>query len=273
MNLIEKYPDFESSIIDVLHDPDLHSRKGIQAFADHIHRKEESLGEDPFPLYHSFSDGIYAREVHLPKDHIVIGKLHKHESMVYMLKGHAIVADENGCKEIKAPCHFVSKPGVKRVGYIIEDIVWIDIHNTKSSNIKDAEKEIFANSYEELDYFNMVKELGLNESQIRIESENEADMIFDSIDGVETKESAIEGTGCFASRRFKEGESVGDARLDEKRTLLGRYTNHSGTPNLDIKINADSVEFLAKKDIKEGEELTIDYKLVRQIIEGELCQE
>jgi len=43
--------------------------------------------------------------------------------------------------------------------------------------------------------------------------------------------SPIHGTGVFASFPINAFEVIGPARLNGKRTPLGRYTNHSSNPN------------------------------------------
>jgi len=99
---------------------------------------------------------------------------------------------------------------------------------------------------------------------------------------IEIKKSGIEGMGVFALRDFKKGEVVysfekgriADAidtqniSKEESRYLdkIGdnefeiieppaRYVNHSCDPNIDEKERAA----YALRDIKQGEEITIDY--------------
>jgi ABC-type hemin transport system ATPase subunit len=33
-----------------------------------------------YVLKHHFADGIYAREMHIPKGHVIVGKIHRHEN-------------------------------------------------------------------------------------------------------------------------------------------------------------------------------------------------
>lgn len=135
----------------MLHDKAMQTREGIEAFGEYIENLDGSLEENPFPVFHSFKNGVYTREIHIRKGYFLVGKLHKHESTVEMLKGKALIADENGTRIVKAPAQFVSKPGVKRIGFIIEDIIWIDRHKTNATTVEEAEKELFATSYSELE--------------------------------------------------------------------------------------------------------------------------
>jgi len=258
---------------------DIRTRDDIERFESYLNCLPESLGEDPFPLHHKFGAGTYTREVHLPKDHFIVGKIHKHESMVYMLEGRVMVADEDGVRMVEAPCQFVSRAGLKRVGYVLEDVVWIYIHAVESDNIEDAEKEIFAKSYDEYEFCKMVNDLGFTERQVRAISENTMDMIDIDIEGVVVKDSDIEGQGIFTTRDFGEMEFIGTARIGDKRTKIGRYTNHSFNPNARSYILEDKILFVATKNIGSDEEITIDYRDARHSAEsldlkigGETCQ-
>ena len=82
---------------------------------------------------------------------IVIGAIHKHKHMCFLLKGHLSVASSSGVKEYIAPCYIISEPGEKRVLYAHEESHWYNTHknpnNTKS--VEELEKEIVALTYEE----------------------------------------------------------------------------------------------------------------------------
>lgn len=95
---------------------------------------------DLCPLKHTFSDGIYVREMFMPKGVAATGGIHKHEHPYFLLKGEVTVITENeGRKTIKAPCSLISPAGTKRVIYSHEDTVWITVH-LNPDNITDPEK-------------------------------------------------------------------------------------------------------------------------------------
>jgi len=52
----------------------MRTREGIQEFSDYVERLDDSLGEDPFTLFHTFGAGTYTREIHMPKGYVVIGQ-------------------------------------------------------------------------------------------------------------------------------------------------------------------------------------------------------
>lgn len=132
------------------------SRQDILNLQEYIESMPTSFNECPYPLFHSFADGMYTREIHFNKGDLIVGAIHKNEYFVNVLKGRLWVVSEFGAKEIVAPASFTAKAGVKHIGFTLEDTVWSDTHKVSSNNVEDAEKEIFADSYEELDYSNNV---------------------------------------------------------------------------------------------------------------------
>ena len=92
-----------------------------------------------FPLKHTFADGIYVRQMDMKAGSIVIGAIHNHLHVWFLLTGHLAVATESVIEEFIAPCYVVAKPGSKRVIYAIEDSIFVNIHKNPK-NIKDIKK-------------------------------------------------------------------------------------------------------------------------------------
>ena len=108
------------------------------------------------PLKHSFSDGIYVREITIPAGMLIIGKIHKHDHPNFLLKGEVVVVTEGGgIEELKAPCSMISKPGTKRALYAKTELVWTTVHlnPTNTQDLKELEEEIIAPSYEAYEKF------------------------------------------------------------------------------------------------------------------------
>jgi hypothetical protein len=127
-------------------------RKAIQAIEAKIKSMPDALGEDPFPLRHSFADGVYIREITIPKGYFVVGKLHKHTYLNCVMSGDMSVLTESGIKRVKGPCWNVAPEGTKRFGYSHEDTVWVTAH-ANPNNIRDIaalEDMIHAKEYDEL---------------------------------------------------------------------------------------------------------------------------
>jgi len=77
---------------------------------------------------HYFCKGLYAREIIIPINTILTGKMHKEEQINIISKGRIIVWTENGMKEVSSGTVLVSGANVKRIGYTLEDTVWVTMH-------------------------------------------------------------------------------------------------------------------------------------------------
>lgn len=105
------------------------------------------------PLEHSFGDGIYVRKIFMPKGTLIISKIHKFLHPYFVLTGKASVLTEKGIELIEAPYHGMTLPGTKRALFIHEDMIWITVHVTDKTDLKEIEKEIIAKDFDEFDYF------------------------------------------------------------------------------------------------------------------------
>lgn len=124
------------------------------------------FGDDTCPLVHSFADGLYIREIFMPKGMLISSKLHKTNSPYFVLEGVLSVITDEGEVLIKAPYWGITKVGTKRILYIHEDTRWITVHATHKTDLQEIEDEIIAKSYDELpDYVKSVLELKDKESE------------------------------------------------------------------------------------------------------------
>jgi uncharacterized protein len=108
--------------------------------------------------------------------------------------------------------------------------------------------------------------------------------------GLEVRKSAISGKGCFTTQFLRKGRKVGEyqgervSRREAKRRTEGRriircvaidyywsidasrvgnptaFLNHSCRPNVRLRIRYGHLEFYALRDIRPGEEITLDYE-------------
>ena len=107
------------------------------------------------PIEHFFMDGVYVRQMTMYKGTVVVGAIHKHLHMCFLLKGHLSVASRQGVKEYIAPCFIIAEPGEQRVLYALEDSLWFNTHKNPSntSDVEQLEKEIVATSYKEYEQY------------------------------------------------------------------------------------------------------------------------
>lgn len=80
------------------------------------------------PIHH-FSPGIYMREIRIPKGTLLTGKIHKEEHLNILSRGELAVITDQGPKRLLASSVIPSMPGIKRVGFALQDCVWITVHS------------------------------------------------------------------------------------------------------------------------------------------------
>tara|TARA_B100000965_G_C19386586_1_gene667046 strand:- start:34 stop:555 length:522 start_codon:yes stop_codon:yes gene_type:complete len=103
------------------------------------------------PLKHTFADGLYIREIFMPKGQVVTTGIHKQEHPYFVLKGDVSVLTDQGIQRIKAPHQGITKPGTKRLIYTHEDTMWITVHATEKESIEEVLKDILAEDFNDPD--------------------------------------------------------------------------------------------------------------------------
>lgn len=111
-----------------------------------------------FPVKHFRAPGMIGRQMLIPKDSIIVGKIHKHAHLNQISFGHVRVETEFGPMEIKGPHTFTSEPGTKRVVVALADTLWTTFHLNPNEydpeseeDMKLLENEIIAKSYDEFE--------------------------------------------------------------------------------------------------------------------------
>lgn len=95
---------------------------------------------DICPLKHTFSDGIYVREIFIPKGTILTGKIHIHDHPNFLMSGEVeVITETGGVEHLIAPVSMISPKGTKRIVRSIKDSVWITVHSNPT-NIQDLSK-------------------------------------------------------------------------------------------------------------------------------------
>ncbi len=106
---------------------------------DKVFMMEDWMREQPsvlteLPVKHYFSEGVYARELFIPADTMLTGKVHKYQNLNILSQGEISVLTEDGIKRVKAPFTVVSPPGTKRIAYAHTDCVWTTIFVTNETD-------------------------------------------------------------------------------------------------------------------------------------------
>ena len=124
---------------------DIQLLSGAPSYAQ-LRELEEAIREhcDPVdaPITHHFAEGIYGREMFIPAGTVIVGKIHRHSTLNILAQGRIKATSADGSvRELVAPCVFVSGPGVKKVGYALEDSVWINVHPTRITDLAAIEQK------------------------------------------------------------------------------------------------------------------------------------
>lgn len=102
-----------------------------------------------FEVQHTLIDGVYTRTLFIPKDSVLVGKIHLKECVNIVAKGDISVLTETGMGRFKAGHVAVSGPGIQKVGYAHEDTVFINVFRTELTEIDKIEAEIATTEYAE----------------------------------------------------------------------------------------------------------------------------
>jgi hypothetical protein len=99
---------------------------------------------DEIPITHKFADQLYIRQMDMKAGQIVVGAIHNHLHVWFLMTGRVLINNNGNKIEHIAPCYTVSKPGSRRVIYAVEDSIFINVHKnpTNTKDIKKLEQEI-----------------------------------------------------------------------------------------------------------------------------------
>lgn len=125
----------------------------LREFVTALQSDLAELPQQQIEIKHHFSYGIYAREMIMPPEVVVIGKIHKFQSLNILSKGEVSVLDcgDGSVRRVRAPYTVVSEPGAKRVIYSFEETIWTTIHGTFEKDLEKIEAHFIANDFNEVD--------------------------------------------------------------------------------------------------------------------------
>lgn len=98
----------------------------------------------PLPQWttnHYWAGGMYGREMHHPAGMVVVGKVHKKESLFILTHGSIRVLLDDGVVDLSAPHVITTKPGTKRVVYSELGATYMTVHRTNRKTVEAVERE------------------------------------------------------------------------------------------------------------------------------------
>ncbi len=107
----------------------------------HPNRKEAS----EFPTFHRFTPGLVSRTVILEAGESCVSRVHLTEHQFVISDGVAkIWSPRRGWEVVCSPHHGVTKIGDRRAVNALSRLTWTTFHATKTTDIAELEKELFA---------------------------------------------------------------------------------------------------------------------------------
>ena len=116
--------------------PDLHGRLARREEIAWIEQRVAREEQVPVPTIDRLADGLYIREIHIPKGMTLVGKIHLQGHVSFITKGDITIITETGTERIVGPRILVSPPGTKRVGIAHEDTIWTTIHASDATDLE-----------------------------------------------------------------------------------------------------------------------------------------
>lgn len=115
---------------------------------DHLEKKMvDNLPLMELPLAHRVTPGLYTREMFAPKGVLLTSKVHNTDHQFIVSQGVILILDEYNKKwvECKAPYHGITKKGTRRIGFVVEDVLWTTMHATSLVEDKHYNQDEFIN--------------------------------------------------------------------------------------------------------------------------------
>jgi len=103
---------------------------------------------DMCPLQQDLTNGLYTREVFMPKGTLVVSFIHKQDHPSFVLEGEAsVLLDDGQIVKYKQGDKIMTKTGTQRVLFMHEDTRWVCVYRTNAKTFLEAEKDVYTNDF------------------------------------------------------------------------------------------------------------------------------
>lgn len=85
-------------------------------------------------IKHHFSDGVYAKQMSLPKGYFAVSHKHNYNHISILWSGVALVEADGKETLHSAPAFILIKAGVNHTITAIEDVMWYCVHETDETD-------------------------------------------------------------------------------------------------------------------------------------------
>jgi len=100
-----------------------------------LHESLNGVFECDLGTVHHFSDGLYTKEMHIPKGFMAVTHAHAYSHLSILSKGKVIVKTDNSTVEYTAPACLEITKHVHHSIEALEDSIWYCIHATDETDI------------------------------------------------------------------------------------------------------------------------------------------
>ena len=100
-----------------------------------LHKKMLGKFEIDLRIKHNFSNGLYAKEMTVPKGFMIGTHAHKFSHLSILAKGKVLVKTDESEAIYEAPACLEIKEGINHTIEALEDTVWFCIHATDETDI------------------------------------------------------------------------------------------------------------------------------------------
>lgn len=157
LDLVERYAriitvDEKTGELSFAHgglDPAVVRKRIRQLTADLFALSDDEKRE--FDVKHTFLNGMYMRELFIPKGSLLVGKIHKLDCLNIVSKGDISILTETGSARVTAGYSVVSPAGIQKVGYAHEDTVFVNVFRTEETGIEKIEDVVAFADYDEFE--------------------------------------------------------------------------------------------------------------------------
>jgi hypothetical protein len=124
----------------------------IDARVDALEVAMMQLPKADCPVRHTFTPGLYSREISFAAGTLITSKIHKTCHQWILSKGRLALLDKDSGRweEIAAPASGTTRPGTRRVAFILDDAVFTTFHPTHLTDPAQIERELIYEHSEHL---------------------------------------------------------------------------------------------------------------------------
>jgi len=117
------------------------NQDAIQAMQDAMRAMPQAPA---FKTEHVFFGGMYCRRMEIPKDSLIVSKVHKSDHLFIGCSGELVVAGQGEMYTLRAGDVIPSYIGTKRAVYALTDVVCMTVHKTDKTTTDGLEDELMA---------------------------------------------------------------------------------------------------------------------------------